>query len=254
MSTLQIFNFNHHELRVLIDDSGNPWFIAKDIAERLGYADAAQAIKDHCKKAINFTNVEKTDVNEIKELSRTRSLIIPESDVYRLVMRSKLESAEVFRDWVVEEVLPSIRKTGEYSASQKFPVPQTFSEALKLAYEQSVVIGHQQKVIEEKDQYIVASNEASIKAGEILVREFVKSNDLIDLGEHQFYDWMREQEIILKESREPYQKYVKLGYFTWKPTAEKHGGKFRYTLRITPRGKIWLARRYLAYLDSELAA
>lgn len=116
------------------------------------------------------------------------------------------------------------------------------------------IIEKQQQQISNKDQLIVASNEASIKAGEILVREFVKSNDLIDLGEKQFYEWMREHGYILKGSCEPSQKYVKLGYFTWKPTAEEHGGKFRYTLRITARGKVWLAGKYLAYLDSDITA
>ena len=133
-------------------------------------------------------------------------------------------------------------------------LPKTFSEALQLAADQAKKIEQQQLQLQTKDELILASNEASIKAGEILVREFVKANDIIDLGEHQFYEWMRDQGYILKASREPYQKYVKLGYFTWKPTEEKHGGEFRYTLRITPRGKVWLAARYMAYLDQEMAA
>jgi prophage antirepressor-like protein len=113
MSELQIFNFNTFPVRT-IEIEGNILFIAKDVATALGYADAAQAIKDHCKKAVNYTNGDKTVVNEIKELHRTKALVIPESDVYRLVMRSKLERAEEFQDWVCEEVLPSIRKTGSY--------------------------------------------------------------------------------------------------------------------------------------------
>jgi phage antirepressor YoqD-like protein len=128
--------------------------------------------------------------------------------------------------------------------------------ALELAREQVVLlelIEEQEKKIAQKDELIIASNEASIKAGEILVREFVKSVDIIDLGEKQFYQWMRDQKIIM-ESRQPYQDYVTRGFFTWKPTEEEHGGKFRYTLRITPRGKIWLAARYMAYLDQEFAA
>lgn len=96
---------------------------------------------------------------------------------------------------------------------------------------------------------ILVSNEASIKAGEILVREFAKAQDIVEIVEKQFYQWMREQKII-SESNEPYQKYVTSGYFTYKPTEERHGGKFRYTLRITPRGKVWLAAKYMAYLDS----
>ncbi len=113
MSELQIFNFKSLPIRTL-EVNGKFLFVAKDVATALGYADPAQAIKDHCKKAVNYTNGDKTVINEIKELHRTKALVIPESDVYRLVMRSKLERAEEFQDWVCEEVLPSIRKTGSY--------------------------------------------------------------------------------------------------------------------------------------------
>jgi hypothetical protein len=109
-------------------------------------------------------------------------------------------------------------------------------------------------VIKNKDQLLIASNEATIKAGEILVREFVKSNDLIDLGEKQFFDWMRDQGYILKGRTEPYQEFVKRGYFTYKPTEELHGGKFRHQLRVTARGQVWLAAKYMAFLDRDMAA
>lgn len=136
--------------------------------------------------------------------------------------------------------------------------------ALQLAREQVILlekldeanrtIDHQSHRLVEKDNLITASNEASIKAGEIKVSEFVKSIDIVDLGERQFYQWMREQGYLFQGSREPRQEYVNRGYFTWKPSEEKYGGKFRYTLRITPRGKVWLAARYMAYLDTKEAA
>ena len=108
-------------------------------------------------------------------------------------------------------------------------------------------------IIQSKDQLLIASNEASIKAGEVMVREFVKSNDLIDIGQNNFYDWLKEQNIIM-EHREPYQKYVNLGYLRWKPSSEEHGGKIRHQLMITPRGKVWLAAKYMAWLDRDMAA
>jgi anti-repressor protein len=112
------------------------------------------------------------------------------------------------------------------------------------------IIGKQQSSIAEKDNLILASNEASIKAGEILVREFVKSVDIVDLGEKQFYQWMKKHKLIM-DNRQPYQQYVNRGFFTWKPTEEKHGGEYRYTLRITPRGKVWLAAKYMSLLDQD---
>jgi len=90
-------------------------------------------------------------------------------------------------------------------------------------------------------------------SGEVLVRQFCKSNDMIDIGQNKFFDWMKEQNFIMP-NREPYQKYVNLGYFRWKPSLEEFGGKIRHQLMITPRGKIFLAAKYMSYLDKDLAA
>lgn len=133
-------------------------------------------------------------------------------------------------------------------------LPKNFAEALRLAADLQEENEEQQKQIQQKNQLIIASNEASIKAGEILVGEFCKSVDIIDIGPTKFYKWMRKQELVFKNSCEPIQKYRDRGFFTWKPTKEQHGGRFRYTLRVTPRGKIWLAAKYMSYLDNEMTA
>lgn len=146
----------------------------------------------------------------------------------------------------------------ENSQAAKFSLPDftnpaeaaiAWAEQYKAKEAALLEVKRQSETIKTKDELICASNEASIKAGEMLIREFVKAVDIVDLGEKQFYQWMRGQGIIM-ESREPYQAYVKRGFFTWKPTAVEHGGKYRYTLRVTPRGKVWLAAKYMAYVDS----
>ena len=94
------------EVRTLVKEDGSVLFCGKDVAEALGYKDARHAITAHCKGGVKCpipTNGGKQEFS-----------FIPESDVYRLAFGSKLESAEKFTDWVVEEVLPSIRKTGAY--------------------------------------------------------------------------------------------------------------------------------------------
>ncbi len=258
MSQLIPFSFNKNNIRVIQDEQGEPWFVAKDVAAALGYADSAKAVAAHCKKAKSLKDIGWVNhppyTNQQLDL---QTKMLPESDVYRLVMRSKLDSAEAFQDWLADEVIPSIRKTGGYQLSG-FAMPKTFAEALRLAADTQekleatqAVVDHQKQSLAFKDDLIVASNEASIKAGEILIREFVKSVDIIDLGEKQFYQWMRDQKIVFSESNEPYQHYVKAGYFTYKPTEAMHGGKYRYTLRVTPRGKVWLAAKYLAYSDTK---
>lgn len=104
---------------------GNVWFVAKDVAECLGFTHPQSAIIDHC----NHAKVLKGGETPLLTSSPRGINIIPESDVYRLVMRSKLPAAEQFQTWVCEEVLPSIRKTGGYGrvvpASPTATKPQT---------------------------------------------------------------------------------------------------------------------------------
>lgn len=122
MEELRIFEREEFgSVRVIMHD-GEPWFVASDVARALGYANPAEAIQDHCKKVNKINHHSKT----LPPSPPVNILIIPESDVYRLVMRSNLPNAEKFQDWVVEEVLPSIRKSGSYSMA-----PKTYPEALR---------------------------------------------------------------------------------------------------------------------------
>ena len=92
----------------VVEYNGEPWFVASDVARALGYANPAEAIQDHCKKVNKINHHSKT----LPPTPPVNILIIPESDVYRLVMRSNLPGAEEFRDGVVEDVLPSLGETG----------------------------------------------------------------------------------------------------------------------------------------------
>lgn len=105
-----VYAFEGHEVRTVLID-GEPWFRAKDVAEALGYSDTDAAIRKHCRNAMTCPVDSSGQVRHMK--------IIPERDVYRLIFSSRLPSAEQFEDWVVEEVLPSIRKRGMYIVGQQ---------------------------------------------------------------------------------------------------------------------------------------
>lgn len=122
MNEIQNFDFKNSNVRV-IEKDGEPYFVGKDVAEVLGYARPSKAIQDHCKA--------KADVL-IWDGSQNRNMvIIPERDVYRLIMRSKKPEAEKFEDWVVSEVLPSIRKTGSYDVTNKLNDPVEMARLLQ---------------------------------------------------------------------------------------------------------------------------
>jgi len=105
------------ELTIFISGDDNLYFIADEVTDALGYIRSRDAVTQHCKGALKHrigvqTGIKKDGTPAIQEVEKN---IIPESDVYRLVMRSKLPSAERFQDWVTEDVLPSIRKRGMYA-------------------------------------------------------------------------------------------------------------------------------------------
>jgi len=108
-----------------------PVFSAFEVARILGYENPSKAISDHCVKQFTLkykevvTN-ETLEANKIKGLSTHNGItLIKEADLYRLILRSKLESAVLFQDWVCEEVLPSLRKIGSYSINQNILAEQT---------------------------------------------------------------------------------------------------------------------------------
>ncbi|WCF27237.1 BRO-N domain-containing protein [Xylella fastidiosa] len=103
------FDFHSHVVRVVMRD-GNPWFIATDVAVALGYRDAANAAR-HVGAHQKGTHIVST-IKGNQELT-----IVSEGGLYRLVLRSRKPEAVAFSDWVTDEVLPSIRKTGSYSTT-----------------------------------------------------------------------------------------------------------------------------------------
>jgi prophage antirepressor-like protein len=113
-NALSVFNFNGMQVRT-VEQNGTPWFVANDVAEILGYSRPRDAVKSHCKCTKLLKGVDSPLLTD----SNYGITIIPESDVYRLIMRSKLPSAERFEEWVTSEVLPSIRKTGSYAIAQQ---------------------------------------------------------------------------------------------------------------------------------------
>lgn len=120
--SLTTFNFNGADVRTVTLPNGEPGFVGKDVASRLGYADTAQAIRQHCRGAL----IQQPIPDALGRLQETR--ILTEPDVLRLIVSSTLPAAEAFERWVFEEVLPSIRRTGRYAAPASSSV-----EALQVA-------------------------------------------------------------------------------------------------------------------------
>lgn len=114
---IQIFkNEQFGQIRTLMKD-GEPWFVGKDIAEALGYSNTKDALTSHVDN--EDKQVIQRSENATLEIPNRGMTIINESGLYSLILSSKLETAKAFKRWVTAEVLPSIRKHGEYVSPRK---------------------------------------------------------------------------------------------------------------------------------------
>lgn len=108
MNDIKIFNNEEFgDIRTVTID-GDPWFVGKDVAEILGYSNSRDALAKR-------VDEEDKGVAKCDTLGGTQELtVINESGLYSLILSSKLPTAKKFKHWVTSEVLPSIRKTGQY--------------------------------------------------------------------------------------------------------------------------------------------
>lgn len=113
MNDLQLFNFNGNQVRTVLIDN-EPYFVGKDVAKILGYANTRDALSKHVdtedKNSVVIRDGNKGNPNQV---------VINESGLYSLILSSKLPAAKEFKRWVTKEVLPSIRKNGAYLTAEK---------------------------------------------------------------------------------------------------------------------------------------
>ena len=118
MSNITPFKFQDHEITVLTSDSGEPWFIAKEVSGVLGYSEASAMTRtlDDDEKGLQVLQTQG---------GTQRVIVINESGLYSAILKSERQEAKRFKKWVTSEVLPSIRRTGSYTgpAAQQMAAP-----------------------------------------------------------------------------------------------------------------------------------
>lgn len=112
MNELMVFDSPEFGQVRTIEENGKVLFCAKDVAVALGYKDPTNAIKQHCRGVVKRHLIDNLGRDQLTNF-------IPEGDIYRLAARSDLPGADKFESWIFDEVLPSIRKTGGYTAKER---------------------------------------------------------------------------------------------------------------------------------------
>lgn len=252
MNELQIFNNEEFGSVRTIQIDGQPYFLAKDIADALKYVNPRDAVMRHCRGVVKHDTPTKSGIQSMS--------YIPEGDIYRLIIRSKLPEAERFESWVFDEVIPQIRKTGSYSVENM--VPKTFSEALRLAadlQEEKERLEIANKELEEEKKInepkVLFADSVVASEDSILVRELAKilKQNGYETGEQRLYDQLRKEGYICKNSTEPTQKAMSLGLFERTVRTIQRGDyspKETTTTRVTGKGQQYFINRYLRKLMS----
>ena len=219
----------------IIEDEGRLLFCGADVAFALGYKNASKALSDHCKGV--------TKRYTLTAGGRQAPFFIPEGDVYRLIVHSRLPSAERFEKWVFEEVLPAIRKTGGYMAPSLLEQAKAdpdvllrFAGELLAEHEKNERLSHEVSALRPKadyyDTFIHPGDCTNLRATakELGIGERVFCRFLVDAG----FLYRCPAGYLL-----PYAKPSNKGLFKVKDFVAENGHFGQQTV-ITPQGKALL--------------
>ena len=250
---VQVFDFtSNKQVRVVIDEAGEPWFVAKDVCEALGiinHHDAVKALDDDEK-----LGVEISDPHGRAQMTN----VISESGLYIIIMRSSKPEAKKFRKWVTSDVLPTIRKHGLYATPEKLEEmlsdPDSWIKTLQaLKAEREKRIELEAKVEQDAPKVLfadsVAASETSILIGDLA--KLIKQNG-IDIGQNKLFEFLRNEGWLISRKGSSYnmpsQKGMERGYFEIKErTVDNPDGSIRITRtpKVTGKGQIYFVELFL---------
>ena len=250
MNSLQIFNSEEFgEIRT-IEIDGKPYFVANDVARALGYKRPADAVTAHCKGSVKHRYLTDGGEQELK--------VIPEGDIYRLIVRSKLPSAERFEKWVFDEVIPSIRTNGGYIAGQETLsdedlMAKAILVAQKKIKERDQIIEQQKQKIEADRPKTIFADAVSASHTSILIGDLAKliCQNGYQIGQKRLFQWMRDNGYLMVSGSSrnmPKQKYVEQGLFEIKESnVQNPDGSVRITrtTKVSGKGQLYFVNKFL---------
>ena len=252
MENVQIFSNEEFGRIRTVAIEGEPWFVGKDVAERLGYKEPTKAAREK-------VDEEDRGVSKIDTPSGVQEMtIINESGLYSLVLSSKLPRARAFKRWVTSEVIPSIRKRGVYAtpqaAEQMLKDPDVMIRALQeLKAERQKRQQLEQKQKEDAPKVIfadaVAASQTSILVGDLA--KLICQNG-VSIGQTRLFAWMRSNGFLMSRAGASYnmptQRAMEAGLFEVKESTFVHSdGRIGIvkTPKVTGKGQQYFINRFL---------
>lgn len=227
--------------------NGEPYFVGKDVAEILGYANTSKALIDH------VDDEDKLNNETLSSLGQRGGWLINESGLYSLILSSKLPTAKKFKRWVTSEILPAIRKTGSYSIQSKpdsYTIEDPAARARRWAeeYEEKKALEakiEEQKPLVEYAEHIQASKDV------IDMKSMAKlaSKNGIKIGRNKLFSFLRDRKILDRENI-PYANYMDKEWFeVVESTYTFSNGeeKITKTTLVKPKGQLGIVRQLRKY-------
>lgn len=266
--------FNDTEFGIIrtVNINNEPWFVGKDVAEALGYADTFGALKKH------VDNEDKLVCRIDSAGQRRNATVINESGLYALIFGSKLESAKRFKHWVTNEVLPTLRSTGFYYVtgvsrdSYMIEDPIERADRWKEEYEEKQKLKlEKEKLEQEKILFLeeriesapkIAFHDAVSAAGaekenQITVGQLsalLHKEGIFTKGRNRLFEDLRNYGYLCRtigEWNKPTQKMIDKGYMTYKESYDHRKKVMQFQPFITGKGQVFFANEFLFYKNRQ---
>ena len=243
MSKIQkFFNEKFGTVRTVFID-GKVCFVASDIAKALGYKNPQKAIRDHCKR-VNESFIPSNGGEQ-------KTKVICKSDIYRLIVRSKLESADEFESWIFDEIMPTIEKTGAYiePGQEQKMVSYYFSSLSQDT--QGIIVNELIRRNKELQQFY---DDLMNTEGLMQINTVAKE---LGIGEYHLFAYLRRKKVFFYDKDKvnvPYERFRKEGKFAVRETP-CHDGQIRSVTYATKKGLDYIRKllRKDGYYDTEVA-
>ena len=231
------------QVRVVRAETGEPWFVAKDVCDALGIR------TDSVRSILDADEVAETNPNTVGVAGGRKPLIVSESGIYSLILKSRKPEAKAFQRWVTHEVLPAIRREGGYMVARDETPEQTMARAVLLARS---TIDRQRARIAELEPKALFADAVGASNGTCLVGELAKMirQNGVPMGQNRLFALMREDGYLGKSGSNrnvPTQRSMEMGLFRIKETAVTHADghvTVNRTPKVTGKGQRYFVGRY----------
>ena len=232
-----------------LEENGKILFCGKDVATALGYSNTKDAIKRHCRWGVKHALPHPQSPNKTIEM-----FFIPEGDVYRLIAHSRLPAAERFEEWIFDEVLPTIRRTGGYVGNEDMFVESYLpfaDDAVKNLFRLNLMTIRQLNEKIRRDEPLVQfANQVADTENVIDIGRMAKlaNEENIRIGRNTLFRWLKGRKILMSNNI-PYQQFIDRGYFVVKESVyEQYGMQKTYQQTyVTGKGQQYIIRLLKEY-------